>query len=248
MECDFIYIDDIVQFFLWIVDDVLEWGCYEVYNIGGFFFVKLMDMIFIFECVFGFEVVKEMLFMQLGDVMCIYVNVDKLVCDYNYCVKFDFEIGLVLFVYWFKIWFKMGVEVQGLIMWVLVVGGVGYIGFYVCCVFVVCGDELIVFDNFCSGYCYVVKWGELVEGDICNLVDIVCVLFFYVLDVVMYFVVNIEVGSGEIQLLEFWDNNVGGVINLLKEMQVVNCCMFVFFLICVIYGVLDIVLMMEDEL
>lgn len=53
-------------------------------------------------------------------------------------------------------------------MKILVLGGVGYIGFYVCKVIVVWGDILVVFDNLFVGYWDFVCWGLFVEGDICD--------------------------------------------------------------------------------
>ncbi|MBO6728425.1 MAG: UDP-glucose 4-epimerase GalE [Maricaulis sp.] len=132
-------------------------------------------------------------------------------------------------------------------MRVLVVGGAGYIGSHVCRALAARGDEPIVFDNFCSGHRHAVKWGELVEGDIRNPADIARALSVHSPDAVMHFAANIEVGSGETQPLDFWDNNVGGVINLLKEMQAANCRTLVFSSTCATYGIPETVPMTEDE-
>lgn len=54
-------------------------------------------------------------------------------------------------------------------MVILVVGGVGYIGFYMVKDLFVNGEEVVVVDNFLIGYCKVVDlWVKFYIGDICD--------------------------------------------------------------------------------
>lgn len=132
-------------------------------------------------------------------------------------------------------------------MRVLVVGGAGYIGSHVCRALAARGDEPVVFDNLSSGHRHAVKWGELYQGDIRNPDDLSAAFRMFAPDAVMHFAANIEVGHGETNPLEFWDNNVGGVIALLKAMRVAGCRTLVFSSTCATYGEPNVVPMTESE-
>jgi UDP-glucose-4-epimerase GalE len=55
-------------------------------------------------------------------------------------------------------------------------------------------------------------------------------------EAVMHFAASIEVGIGEIQPLDFFDNNVAGTISVLKAMRQANVARLVFSSTCAIYG------------
>ena len=119
---------------------------------------------------------------------------------------------------------------------VLVIGGAGYIGAHACRALALRGDKPVVFDNLSSGHAHAVKWGPLVEGDLRNPADLEAAFRTYRLDAVMHFAACIEVGEGQKYPLRFWDNNVGGVITLLKAMRAANVHRLVFSSTCAIYG------------
>lgn len=113
---DFIYIDDIVEGVICILDYVvvlnLEWlgvnldlgigkGFYCIYNIGSNNLVELLCFIEIIEDWVGRKVEKNFLFMQFGDVLVIYVNVDDLIFDVGYKLNIIVEEGIVNFVDWY---------------------------------------------------------------------------------------------------------------------------------------------------
>jgi UDP-glucose-4-epimerase GalE len=121
-------------------------------------------------------------------------------------------------------------------MRVLVVGGAGYIGAHVCKALAARGDLPIVFDNMSSGHEESVRWGPLVRGDIRSRTDLSDVFRVHQPEAVMHFAANIEVGEGEVAPLQFWDNNVGGVISLLLAMRDAGCDRIVFSSTCATYG------------
>ena len=121
-------------------------------------------------------------------------------------------------------------------MRVLVVGGAGYIGAHVCKTLAARGDEPIVFDNLSSGHEDAVRWGPLVRGDVRSQTDLAHAFTTHKPDAVMHFAANIEVGEGELAPLQFWDNNVGGVVALLLAMRTANCDKLVFSSTCATYG------------
>lgn len=119
---------------------------------------------------------------------------------------------------------------------VLVVGGAGYIGAHICKALAARGDRPVVFDNLSSGHRHAVKWGPLVEGDIRSRADLDSAFSQYAPDAVMHFAAFIEVGIGEQRPLDFWDNNVGGVITLLQAMKCAGNDKLVFSSTCATYG------------
>jgi UDP-arabinose 4-epimerase len=132
-------------------------------------------------------------------------------------------------------------------MRILVVGGAGYIGSHVCKALAARGDEPIVFDNLSRGHRHAVRWGPLIVGDVRSQADLTEAFSEHSIDAVMHFAANIEVGEGEAEPLEFWDNNVGGVISLLRAMRAAGCDKLVFSSTCATYGVPDKLPLTESE-
>lgn len=130
---------------------------------------------------------------------------------------------------------------------ILVVGGAGYIGSHICKALAGRGDLPVVFDNLSAGHTHAVKWGPLVRGDIRDDAALTRVLSDHRPDAVMHFAAHIEVGEGERSPLAFWDNNVGGVISLLKAMDRAGIAPLVFSSTCAVYGDPEKVPISEDE-
>lgn len=129
---------------------------------------------------------------------------------------------------------------------VLVIGGVGYIGLYVCKVFVVVGYVFVIYDNFVIGWEDVVKFGFFEKGDLLDWFCLDEVFVEYKFVVVMYFVVFSQVGESMKDFGIYWWNNVVGLFNLIEVVVIVSCFDFVFLLICVIYGEQDGVMLDEN--
>lgn len=98
------------------------------------------------------------------------------------------------------------------------------------------GREPVVFDNFSSGHRHAVKWGEVIEGDIRNEDQIRAALEKVRPDAVMHFAANIEVGEGEKAPGAFYENNVAGTLNVVRNMLDLGLQNFIFSSTCAIYG------------
>lgn len=130
---------------------------------------------------------------------------------------------------------------------ILVIGGAGYIGAHLCKALAARGDHPVVFDNLSSGHAHAVQWGELIRGDIRDEAALSRVFSHRRIDAVMHFAGLIEVGEGEHEPLRFWDNNVAGVIALLKAMEKAGCDKLVFSSTCATYGEPENLPLREDE-
>lgn len=130
---------------------------------------------------------------------------------------------------------------------ILVVGGAGYIGSHICKALYERGDVPVVFDNLSSGHAHAVQWGEFVHGDCRDEAAVLNALKLYDIDAVMHFAAAIEVGEGEREPLKFWDNNVAGVIELLKAMEKAGCGTLVFSSTCATYGEPETLPLTESE-
>ncbi|WBQ14332.1 UDP-glucose 4-epimerase GalE [Hyphomonadaceae bacterium BL14] len=130
---------------------------------------------------------------------------------------------------------------------ILVVGGAGYIGSHFCKALAARGDTPIVFDNLSAGHAHAVQWGPLVTGDIRDGVALDRAFADHQPDAVMHFAAHIEVGEGERAPLAFWDNNVAGVVSLLKAMDRGGVATLVFSSTCAVYGEPERVPISEDE-
>lgn len=132
-------------------------------------------------------------------------------------------------------------------MRVMVVGGAGYIGSHICKALAQRGDEPIVLDNLSRGHRHAVQWGPLVELDVRDVSAVSQALAEHRIDAVMHFAANIEVGEGQAAPLSFWDNNVAGVIALLKAMTEAEVHHLVFSSTCAVYGEPEHLPISEDE-
>jgi UDP-arabinose 4-epimerase len=119
---------------------------------------------------------------------------------------------------------------------VLIAGGAGYIGSHAAKALRLSGREPIVFDDLSCGYAHAVKWGPLVRGDIRNADALRAAIREYKPDAVMNFAARIEVGEGEKNPSHFYDNNVAGVLTLVRTMLEEGVGNLVFSSTCAIYG------------
>ncbi|MDZ4760902.1 MAG: UDP-glucose 4-epimerase GalE [Alphaproteobacteria bacterium] len=119
---------------------------------------------------------------------------------------------------------------------VLIAGGAGYIGSHAAKALALAGREPVVFDDLSTGHAHAVKWGPMVQGDIRDPNAVRAAIRQYRPDAVMHFAARIEVGVGEREPVDFYDNNVGGALNLVKVMLEEDVRTFVFSSTCAIYG------------
>lgn len=124
-------------------------------------------------------------------------------------------------------------------MKVMVCGGAGYIGAHVCKALAAAGHQPITFDNLSAGHRDAVRWGPLVVGDINDPRALAQAFRAHQPDAAMHFAARIEVGEGQQQPLDYWRNNLGGVVCLLEAMRDAGCARLVFSSTAAVYGVPD---------
>lgn len=101
---------------------------------------------------------------------------------------------------------------------VLIVGGAGYIGSHINKDLTKKGLETVIFDNFSSGRKELVRWGELVEGDLANIENIREVFKKYPIDGVFHLAASKAVEESVTDPQKYYQNNVVNTLNLFKVM------------------------------
>jgi UDP-glucose-4-epimerase GalE len=119
---------------------------------------------------------------------------------------------------------------------ILITGGAGYIGSHAAKALRLAGREPVVFDDLSSGKAHAVRWGPLVQGDIRDAEALRSAIRQYKPDAVMNFAARIEVGEGEKDPAHFYDNNVAGMLTLVRVMLEEGVRNLVFSSTCAIYG------------
>ena len=122
-------------------------------------------------------------------------------------------------------------------MKILVCGGAGYIGSHTTLELLDKGYEVIVFDNLETGYKQAVsKDVKLYVGDLRNPEDINKVFNEHKIDAVIHFAAYSLAGVSMKEPLEYFENNLGGTLNLLKSMNKYDVRYIVFSSTAATYG------------
>lgn len=102
---------------------------------------------------------------------------------------------------------------------ILIAGGAGYIGSHIAHDLVEQGNEVIIFDNFSTGFKENIHLDStLIEGDLKNKQDIFEVFQKNSIDVVYHFAASKAAGESMINPIKFSDNNIKGTLNLIESM------------------------------
>ena len=129
----------------------------------------------------------------------------------------------------------------------IVVGGAGYIGSHVCKMLAAHGGKPITFDNFSSGHEYAVKWGAFENVDLRDATATDKAIKKHKdATAVIHLASSIEVGLGEKNPADFYNNNVIGAYNLLETMRNSSIDRLIFSSTCAIYGEADQMPLTED--
>ncbi|TIL42119.1 UDP-glucose 4-epimerase GalE [Mesorhizobium sp.] len=120
---------------------------------------------------------------------------------------------------------------------VLVTGGAGYIGSHCCKAFAESGWSVIAYDNLSRGWRDAVKWGPLVDGDICDRVAVAAALHQYRPDLVAHFAAYAYVGESVERPELYYRNNSFGTLVLLEEMLKIGVDKLILSSTCASYGV-----------
>lgn len=130
---------------------------------------------------------------------------------------------------------------------ILVTGGTGYIGSHTTVELIEAGYEVEILDNLCNSKVEVLDRIEKIAGvrpkfydvDLRDAEKLAGVFEDGEFDTVMHFAGLKAVGESVEQPLRYYENNVGGTINLLECMQEYGCKKIVFSSSATVYGVQD---------
>jgi UDP-arabinose 4-epimerase len=119
---------------------------------------------------------------------------------------------------------------------VVVTGGAGFIGAHTCKRLYQSGYNPVTYDNLSTGHKDFVKWGDLVVGDLQDLVKLTDTLVKYTPVAVIHFAASAYVGESVENPLKYYRNNVGGSLCLVEAMANSKIRHLVFSSSCATYG------------
>lgn len=126
----------------------------------------------------------------------------------------------------------------------LVTGGAGFIGSHCCLDLILSGYDVVVIDNFINSSPASIEQVQRITGgditvhdvDLADKQSLDCVLESHQVDVVVHFAAHKAVGDSMNRPLEYYTNNVTGLLNLLASMQHAQLKHLIFSSSCSIYG------------
>lgn len=122
-------------------------------------------------------------------------------------------------------------------MKLLITGGAGYIGSQVAHLCQEQGHEVFVYDNLSTGFREAVsKQMRFILGDVRDGQLLGRVLRDQKIDAVIHFAAKLLVGESMTKPVEYYENNVGGMIQLLKACEAENVNKIVFSSTAAVYG------------
>ena len=119
---------------------------------------------------------------------------------------------------------------------ILIVGGAGYIGSYMCKYLAKNGYYPIVLDNLVYGHRQAVKWGPFIAGQMADTKLLDQIFKEHPIAAVMHFAAFCYVGESVDDPGKYYQNNVAATITLLEEMLKKNIKNFIFSSSCAVYG------------
>lgn len=130
-------------------------------------------------------------------------------------------------------------------MYILVTGGLGFIGSHCICELILNGHKPIILDNLTNSSTNVLdrikkitKTTDLIfiEGDITNIETLSNIFTNYPIDSVIHFAALKAVGESVSNPLKYYTNNINGTLNLLEVMKSYNCKKIIFSSSATVYG------------
>ena len=119
---------------------------------------------------------------------------------------------------------------------ILVTGGAGYIGSHTIKQLGEAGYDIVIYDNLSTGSPSTLLYGKLIVGDLKDLAKLARVFAKYQFDAVLHLAASISVPESLVNPLDYYDNNTGNTINLLKCCQIFAVNKFVFSSTAAVYG------------
>jgi len=111
---------------------------------------------------------------------------------------------------------------------ILVVGGAGYIGSYMCKYLAKKGYNPIVLDNLVYGHRQAVGWGPFIKASMADSKLLKSIFTEYRVEAVMHFAAFCYVGESVLEPGKYYRNNVANTLNLLEVMIENNVKSFIF--------------------
>jgi len=119
---------------------------------------------------------------------------------------------------------------------ILVVGGAGYIGSYMCKYLSKNGYHPVILDNLIYGHREAVKWGSFFKGSMDDSALLDQIFSEHQIAAVMHFAAFCYVGESVLQPARYYRNNVANTLNLLEFMNKRGVRSFIFSSSCATYG------------
>ena len=127
---------------------------------------------------------------------------------------------------------------------ILLTGGAGYIASHTAVALIEAGHRAIIYDNFCNSSKTVLNSLEIilggpvpyVEGDIRDVALLESTIRNYQIEVVVHFAGLKAVGESVALPLQYYDNNVGGTLSLIRAMNSQKVNKLVFSSSATVYG------------
>jgi UDP-glucose 4-epimerase len=132
-------------------------------------------------------------------------------------------------------------------MSILVCGGAGYIGSHMVAELLEKGEDVVIIDNFQKGHRDAILGGKVYEGDLRDKKILDKVFTENNIEAVIDFAADSLVGESVVEPLKYFNNNVGGTINLLEAMRDYNVKNIVFSSTAATYGEPDRVPIKEED-
>lgn len=139
---------------------------------------------------------------------------------------------------------------------ILITGGLGYIGSHTAVELINNGYDVIIIDNLCNSVLKTIDRIKKITGkeliflqtDVCDKVELYNVFKQHTeISSVVHFAAYKAVGESVAKPLEYYKNNVMGLISLLECMENANCHNLVFSSSCTVYGQPDVLPVTEES-
>ena len=129
---------------------------------------------------------------------------------------------------------------------VLVTGGAGYVGSQTCKQLAASGYRPVTFDNLSTGIRSLVRWGPLIEGDLCDGHAVEQLFSGYRFSAILHFAAASDVGESVRDPARYYRNNLLGALNLADAARRHGAPQIVFSSSCAVYGEPERVPVSED--
>jgi UDP-glucose 4-epimerase len=119
---------------------------------------------------------------------------------------------------------------------ILVVGGAGYVGSHMVQSLLKSGYDVVVADNFSTGFRNALVGGNLVEVDIADAAALDVLFAAHRIDAVMHFASFIQVGESVVEPGKYYANNLAATLTMLQAMVRAEVKHFIFSSTAAVYG------------